>query len=116
MIHFPFARRIPRKAERQQPEPGFSALEPWEYRKDLDLEPEADALVCALYDDLCGLCHPTASAAEWLYQTTPKQLIRLREGGDERKLEEFLQKHRPAIAAQPLLERALTAIYGGNEK
>lgn len=72
LIHFLYGRKLSRSEGEVQPA-SHRALEPKDYRDGAGLPPEERDGFRALYDELCGICHPTA------FSFTPT--LRFREGG-----------------------------------
>ena len=59
LVHFIYARKIAR-AEREMSPDSHVALEPKDYRSAIGLPADEREMWRQLYDDLCGICHPTA--------------------------------------------------------
>jgi hypothetical protein len=59
LIHFLYGRKRG-KTEREMTQTSHLALEPKDYRNAIGLPDEEREMWRQLYDDLCGICHPTA--------------------------------------------------------
>ncbi len=59
LIHFIYARKVA-KTEREMSPDSHMALEPKDYRNAIGLPEDKREMYRQLYDDLCGICHPTA--------------------------------------------------------
>jgi hypothetical protein len=60
LIHFIYGRKLFVKTEREMSPASHMALEPKDYRSAIGLPADEREMWKQLYDELCGICHPTA--------------------------------------------------------
>ncbi|HVS88342.1 MAG TPA: hypothetical protein VHF01_08980 [Candidatus Acidoferrum sp.] len=99
LIHFVYGRKVAR-ADKIAIPTTHVALEPKDYRNAADL-PEGDReSFSELYDELCGLCHPTAFSLAFLWNEKRRgdaTTVHITADEDERKIRNLCQKHEKAI-------------------
>jgi hypothetical protein len=77
LIHFLYGRKLG-KTEREMTPTSHLAKEPKEYRNSIGLPDDERKTWGQLYDDLCGICHPTAYSLEsfWKEDNGHVELVR----------------------------------------
>ncbi len=112
LIHFVYGRKIP-KADRGTTPASHTALEPKEYRNAIGL-PEADRKSFTdLYDDLCGLCHPTGFSLAFLWNQTrggDADVVHIREGQDDARIRRLCEKFEQTIQFAISLSVTMSAL------
>jgi hypothetical protein len=81
LIHFIYGRKLDKKTKGTPP-PSHVALEPKDYRNAIGLPDDERERFKALYDYLCGICHPTAYSLIHLWQQEPDGIIQITSGND----------------------------------
>jgi hypothetical protein len=69
LIHFIYGRKVAKADSSMTPESHF-ALEPKEYRNAAGFPDAEREDFRKLYDDLCGICHPTALSLAFLWDSS----------------------------------------------
>jgi hypothetical protein len=111
LIHFVYGRKVG-KADRDGTPASHLALEPKDYRNAAGF-PEAEREnFRELYDELCGICHPTAFSLKFLWGTTQENagIVRLGEGNDETEIRSLSKKYETTINFTMSLSVTLSAL------
>lgn len=100
LIHYVYARKVG-KDQRDLIPNAYLALEPKDYRNAEGLPESARESFRNLYDELCGVCHPTSySLASFWNQTESGDItgVRITGGNDELCVRTLCQNHSDAIS------------------
>ena len=109
LIHFVYARKI-EKVEQGKVPASHRALEPKDYRNGLGLADAARDGFRLLYDDLCGLCHPTAVGLAPLWETAPDGAVQVSALDDRAAIKAFYERHEDAIQFALSLSVTISAL------
>jgi len=96
LIHFVYARKLDKQEQDTAPA-SHRALEPRDYRNGLGLPDMERERFRQLYDDLCGVCHPTAVGLGSLWDTLPTGAVQLTPLDDRAAIKTFYEQHKEAI-------------------
>jgi hypothetical protein len=111
LIHFVYGRKVG-KADKVATPTSHVAFEPKEYRNAAGF-PEAEReSFRELYDDLCGICHPTAFSLAFLWGTAQGKatIVRLGGGDDETEIKGLCKKYEETITFAMSLSVTLSAL------
>lgn len=100
LIHYVYARKI-NKEERALTPDSHLALEPKDYRNAEGLPESAREGFRRLYDELCGVCHPTAYSLALFWNQTESgdtTTVCVTGGDDELRIRKLCQDHSEAIS------------------
>ncbi len=100
LIHYVYARKVT-KEQRDVTPNSHLALEPKDYRNAEGLPEAAREGFRKLYDELCGLCHPTAYSLALLWdqvQSGDTTIVRIKDGDDESRIQRLCHEHSDAIS------------------
>jgi hypothetical protein len=90
LIHFVYARKLNKQDQGTVPA-SHQALDPKDYRNGLNLPDEHRERFRQLYDDLCGVCHPTAIGLATLWETLPAGTVRITAPDDRTAIKTFYE-------------------------
>jgi len=96
LIHFVYARKLDKREQGTAPA-SHQALDPKDYRNGLGLPDEHRERFRQLYDDLCGVCHPTAIGLASLWETLPTGAVRVTALDDRAAIKTFYEQHKDTI-------------------
>jgi len=100
LIHYVYAKKVHKEERGLAPDSHF-ALEPKDYRNAEGLPESARDGFRALYDELCGVCHPTAYSLALLWsqaESGDTTTVRITGGDDELRIRNLCQVHSDAIS------------------
>ncbi len=100
LIHYVYARKV-NKDERDLIPDSHLALEPKDYRNAEGLPQSAREGFRRLYDELCGICHPTAYSLALLWsekQSGDTTIARITSGDDELRIRNLCLDHSDSIS------------------
>lgn len=96
LIHFIYARKLNSHDQLTVPT-SHKALEPKDYRNRINLPAEHRERFIKVYDELCGLCHPTAIGLGEFWETLPTGAIRITGVDDRAAIRRLSDEHRDSI-------------------
>jgi hypothetical protein len=96
LIHFVYARKLTKQDQGAAPA-SHQALDPKDYRNGLNLPAEHRERFRQLYDDLCGVCHPTAIGLVSVWETLPSGAVRVTALDDRAAIKAFYDQHKEAV-------------------
>jgi len=106
LIHFVYGRKIA-KPERDLAPESHIAMDPKDYRD--AISPPIRGEFKKLYDELCGICHPTAFSLTFLWEGEGG-LVRIKAREDESHIRRLCDQYREAIAYALRLSVTMSAL------
>jgi hypothetical protein len=95
LIHYLYARKTNKQTKGAFP-PSHAALEPWQYRSEIQSEEHRKQFE-EVYTELCGYCHPTFYSVAWLSEETVEGEVRLKESDDANCITDICRRHHDVI-------------------
>lgn len=112
LIHFVYARKTGKGDGATNPA-SHTALKPKDYRNAIGLPAEDRVSFSSLYDELCGLCHPTAYSLAFLWDQTTRgdaYTIHITGGEDDARIRALCQKFEKTIELAMSLSVTVSAL------
>jgi hypothetical protein len=108
LIHFIYARKVG-KSEKEMTPDSHIARAPKDYRNSIGLPDDEREALNELYDELCGICHPTVDSLTFLWEQETTG-IRIREGLDDLHIRRICHKYERTIGYCLSLSVTLSAL------
>jgi len=108
LIHFIYGRKVG-KDEREMTPSSHIALDPKEYRNAIGLPDDKREGFRQLYDDLCGISHPTAFSMTFLWEQE-NGTIQINSGQDDASIRELCHKCEETISLALSLSVTMSAL------
>jgi hypothetical protein len=111
LIHFVYARKVARSDTSLIPN-SHIALEPKDYRSVAGFPDAERENFIKLYDELCGICHPTAFSLAFLWNSAQgnQRIVQLGAGDDESEILRLCNEYAQAISFMMSLSVTLSAM------
>jgi hypothetical protein len=111
LIHFVYGRKLD-KADRDATPASHLALKPKDYRNAAGFPDAEREDFIELYDELCGICHPTAFSLTFLWGNVRgnQGIVRLEAGDDETEIRRLCKEYEATINFTMSLSVALSAL------
>lgn len=108
LIHFIYGRKV-EKGKREMTPECHVAREPKDYRNAIGLPEEEREAFKDLYDELCGICHPTAFSLTFLWEDEATG-VRITDGQDDLHIRHICHKYKRTIGIALGLSVTLSAL------
>lgn len=98
LIHFIYGRKLFSRTDKEMSPASHAALEPMDYRKAIGLPADEREMWKQLYDELCGICHPTAFSLIAFWKDD-NGIVEISQSEDHLQILALCQKYKETISS-----------------